>query len=321
MVPLIAILVGHVFQALMGLPNSPLSTWLPDLGAFANDQPPLLRITSLLAAIIAVLVVIELLLYIAYRTGQTAGVDFETTLIRDLREKSQKLARIKTLSAQETELVDCLDYHLPRVRTVLVRYWHSIPRHPVQFLSCVLCASLIQLQFTLLAVIATALLVLTYQFFDRARRTRLPVVRENASLHRTGVVSLALRGPLLESVHLQSEIERRFNEQLNLYRRDAIKSLTSSSWKTPVVALLLGILACLLIFVMAVQLLQKNIQLSSAVAFLCCLAARDRVDPGRQVDPLSTDGGKNHRDYNKLCSLLDFSNAVQNWLFPPCFLS
>jgi ATP-binding cassette, subfamily B, bacterial len=273
LVPLLAILIGHVFQALMGLPNSALSSWLPDLGSFAAAQPPLLRITWLLTAIIGVLLGIEILLFIAYRAGQTAGVEFEIWLIREFRDKSQKLARVKTLSAQETELVDCLDYHLPRVRAMLVRYWHSIPRHPVQFIACVLCACLIQLQFTLLAVIATALVVLTYQFFDRTRRTRLPVVRENAALHRTGLISLALRGPLLESVHRQPEVERRFNEQLNHYRREAVRSLTSSAWKTPVLAMLLGILACLLIFVIAVQLLQKNLQLPSALAFLLSLAA------------------------------------------------
>lgn len=293
LVPLLTILVGHIFQALMGLPNNALSAWLPDLGSFAAGQPPLLRITYLLIAIIVVLIVIETLLYWVYRCGQTAGLDFETALICELRQQSQRLARVKTLSAQETELVDCLDYHLPRVRAALVRYWHVIPRHPVQFLCCVLCGCLIQLQFTLLAVIATALVVLTYQLLDRARRTRLPVVRENAALYRTGLVELVLRGPLLESVHLQPEIEKRFTDQLNLYRRDAIRSLTSSSWKTPVVALLLGVLACLLIFVMSVQLLQNNLQLASAVAFVACLAsavfsARRVIQNYRSISQVTT---------------------------------
>jgi ATP-binding cassette, subfamily B, bacterial len=273
MVPLLAILIGHVFQALMRLPNEALSSSLPNLGGFASSQPPLLRVSLLLSALIIILAVIEVLLYFAYRSGQTAGVDFEIALIRQFRDKSQKLARGKTLSAQETELVDCLDYHLPRVRTALVRYWNIFPRHAVQFAACVLCACLIQFPIALLAGIATALLVLTYQFLDKARRTRLPVVRENASLHRMGVVNLALRGPLLESVHRQPEIERRFGEQMAMYRRDAIRSLNSSAWKTPVIAWLLGLLACLLTFVMAVQLLRKALELPSAFAFLLCLGA------------------------------------------------
>ncbi len=272
-VPVLAILSGHVFQVLLGQKGSALSSLLPDLSVLVDGNSPLLKVTQLLVAIIVVLCVIEFMLYLSYRLSQTAAVDFEVSLFNAFREHSHRLARIRTLSAQETELIDCLDYHLPRVRSVLARYWQAIPRHLVQFAACVVVASLIQLQFTLLAIIATALLVVSYQFLDRIRRTKLPVVRENATQHRTGLVSLTLRGPVLEAVHDENEIQRRFTQQISLYRRDATRSLTSSAWKTPIVALFLGVLACLLTFVMAVQLLQQSLQMPSAIAFLFCLAA------------------------------------------------
>lgn len=272
-VPILAVLTGHIFQVLLGSVDQPLTARLPNLSAFVEGYSPLLKISVLLAVILAAVVVVELLLYMTYRLSQTAAVEFEVALFRQFREHSHRLARVRTLSAQETELIDCLNYHLPRVRAVLARLWQAIPRHYVQFLACVICACLIQLQFALLAIIATALLVVTYQFFDRIRRTKLPVVRENAAFHRDGLVNLAIRGPILEAVHDQQDIQRRYDQQLNLYRRDAIRSLTSSAWKTPVVALFLGGLACLLMFVMAVQLLQQTLQLPSAIAFLFCLAA------------------------------------------------
>jgi ATP-binding cassette, subfamily B, bacterial len=279
MVPVLALLAGHVFQVLVGpaagkqTPLTALSSRLPDLAALAPSDSPLRRVVWLLAAILSVLIVIEFLLYLAYRLNQAAAVDFEVSLIETLREHSHRFARARTLSAQETELMDSLDYHVPRVRNLLTKYWQAIPRHVVQFGLGILFASLIQFQFTLLAVIATALLVAIYQFLDRLRRTRLPVVREKASLNRSGLVKLVLRGPILEAVHNSQEIERRFAQQLNIYRRDAVKSLTSSAWKTPVVSLFLGALACLLTFVIVVQLLQNNLQLPSAFAFLFCLAA------------------------------------------------
>ncbi len=272
-VPILAVLTGHIFQVLLGSVDQPLTARLPNLSVFVEGYSPLLKISVLLAVILAAVVVVELLLYMTYRLSQTAAVDFEVALFRQFREHSHRLARVRTLSAQETELIDCLNYHLPRVRAVLARFWQAIPRHYVQFLACVICACLIQLQFALLAIIATALLVVTYQFFDRIRRTKLPVVRENAAFHRDGLVNLAIRGPILEAVHDQQDIQRRYDQQLSLYRRDAVRSLTSSAWKTPVVALFLGGLACLLMFVMAVQLLQQTLQLPSAIAFLFCLAA------------------------------------------------
>lgn len=272
-VPVLAILTGHIFQVLLGSVDQPLTARLPNLSAYLDGYSPLLKVSILLIVILGAIVVVELLLYFTYRLSQTAAVDFEVALFRQFREHSHRLARVRTLSAQETELIDCLNYHLPRVRAVLARFWQAIPRHYVQFVACLICACMIQLQFAMLAIIATALLVVTYQFFDRIRRTKLPVVRENAAFHREGLVNLALRGPILEAVHNQQDIQRRYDHQLALYRRDAVRSLASSAWKTPVVALFLSGLACLLMFVMAVQLLQQTLQLPSAIAFMFCLAA------------------------------------------------
>ena len=136
-VPILAILSGHVFQVLLGQKGSALSNRLPDLSVLVEGSSPLLKVTQLLVAIIIVLCVIEFMLYLSYRLSQTAAVDFEVSLFNAFREHSHRLARIRTLSAQETELIDCLDYHLPRVRSVLARYWQAIPRHLVQFAACV----------------------------------------------------------------------------------------------------------------------------------------------------------------------------------------
>ena len=272
-VPCLALLSGHLFQLLAGQPVQALSGGLPGWAERISERPPLMQVSFLLAAAIGILLVTQLLLYFATRLNLLASVNFEIALLEKFKNHSTQLARVRTLSGQETELDDCLNYHVPRVRTVLARYWQVVPRHIVQFLACMLVACLIHLQFTLLAIIATALLMITYQWLDRIRRTKLPVVRENATLHRGGLVNLVLRGPILESVHDQQELQNRFNSQLNLYRRDASSSLTSSAWKTPVVALFLGVLTCLLVFIMSVQLMQQSLQLPSALAFLLCLAA------------------------------------------------
>ena len=88
-------------------------------------------------------------------------------------------------------------------------------------------------------------------------------------------MSLSLKGPLLESVHDGAAIEKRFEDQLAHYRQDAVRSLSSSTWKTPALLLVLGGLACLFLFVIAVQVLRSeaNFSVPSALAFTLCLAA------------------------------------------------
>ena len=132
--------------------------------------------------------------------------------------------------------------------------------------------SLIHLPFTGLAICAALLLWLVYQVLDRARRTHLPVLRENAMQHRSGLVNLCLRGPLLEAVHDRQDIEERFSDRLELYRRDAVRSLSSSAWKIPLLGFGLAVLASLLILLMSIQLLKDTLQLPAAVTFVCCLA-------------------------------------------------
>jgi ABC-type multidrug transport system fused ATPase/permease subunit len=74
-------------------------------------------------------------------------------------------------------------------------------------------------------------------------------------------------------VHHPRDVERKFAERLESYRRDAIRSLTSSAWKVPALVLCLATLAGVLIFMMSVQLLQGNLPLPSAISFVICLIA------------------------------------------------
>ena len=60
------------------------------------------------------------------------------------------------------------------------------------------------------------------------------------------------------------------------YRRDALRSLTSSAWKTPTVLFVGGLLMGLLIFVIAVQILGRSSDFGVAGALtfgLCCVGA------------------------------------------------
>jgi ABC-type multidrug transport system fused ATPase/permease subunit len=202
-------------------------------------------------------------------------VEFEVALISQLRLQAKQLATVRTLSAQQTALTDCLDYHLPRVRANLTRWWRAFPRHAIQFIACVCVAFLIQPVLGLLTLIATLLVVLCYRLLDRLRRTTLPVVRERAAQERQTLVNLSLQGPLLESVHDSAAIEKRFSDQLQHYRRDAVRSLTSSAWKIPTLLLVAGILAALFLFVIAVQILRSETSFSvpAAFSFSLCLAA------------------------------------------------
>jgi ABC-type transport system involved in cytochrome bd biosynthesis fused ATPase/permease subunit len=86
-------------------------------------------------------------------------------------------------------------------------------------------------------------------------------------------VALGVRGPVLEAVHDRAEIEARFGDRLTQYQRDAVRSLACSAWKWPFVFWLVGSLIALLLVVISIQLLKKQLQLSSACAFLACLAA------------------------------------------------
>ncbi len=284
-VPLLAYLLGTILNCLIDAQlgaaaaagRPPLSTWLPDIHRYLPATlSPLGQVTLLLAIALGVLAVCALLLYLFYRQIQNAAVTFEVALFDRLRGHAKRLATVRTLSAQQTALTDCLDYHLPRVRSSLSRWWRVFPRHLIQLLACALVALLIQPMLALLTLIATGLVVLIYRFLDRLRRTSLPVVRERAAQQRDSLVSLSLKGPLLESVHDEQEVEQRFLDQLAHYRKNAVRSLTSSAWKTPTVIVVAGLLACLFLFLIAVQIQRSETSFSVAGAFtfsLCFVAA------------------------------------------------
>lgn len=88
--------------------------------------------------------------------------------------QAQRLATMRTLSAQQIALTDRLDYHLPARVCHVSRWWRSHPRHAIQFVLCALVACLIQPTLATLTVTATLLVVLSFRLLDRLRRTNLP---------------------------------------------------------------------------------------------------------------------------------------------------
>lgn len=280
-VPVLAFVLGEVVQCLLrsqtAAENRRLSWALPEIAQIVpSSLSPLGQVTALLCLELTLLLIAAALLYFFYRAIQQAAVAFETQLISRLRIHAKALATAKTLSAQQTALTDCLDYHLPRVRSCLSRWWKTFPRHLVQLLSCILLGFLIQPMLCVLTIIAATLVVLVYRFLDRNRRTSLPVVRERAAQQRGELISLSLQGPLLESVHDEDAIDKRFQEQLAFYRRDAVKSLSSSAWKSPSVIVVASLLAALFLFIVSVQVLRAESSFSVAGAFtfsLCFVAS------------------------------------------------
>lgn len=282
--PILAVLAGAILGCLMEVPVSDSQTvsvgfarLLPDPNQVFSDETAILtRIASLLAIAAIVVVLTSIGLFAFYKQVQRAAVVFEVTMIDRLRKHAKGLARVRTLSAQQQALVDGLDYHLPRVRSSLSRWWRSFPRHAVQLIGCLVIAVLIEPALALLTLIATAVILLVYRYLDRSRRTVLPVVRERAGLQREILVDLSVKGPLLESVHEEHEVERRFAEQMAHYQRDAVRSLSSSIWKTPMIVLIGGLLICLFLFVIAVQIILGGTDFGLPGAFtftLCCVGA------------------------------------------------
>ncbi|MEM8736226.1 MAG: hypothetical protein AAGG44_18490, partial [Planctomycetota bacterium] len=290
--PITAILLGGILETLILGGSSPVGSavasgsanesarfaWLipSPLELLPANRAPLMQVTALLVIAGAILVVGAVLLWVFYRRVHGRAVAFEVEVMEILREHSKNLARVRTLSAQQQALTDGLNYHLPRVRACLMRWWRTFPRHLFQAIFCILVAVLIEPTLATLALIGTCLMAAVYRFVDRAQRTALPVVRERATQLRGGLVEQSLRGPLLESVHEEHDLTRRFHEQLQHYRKDALKSLTSSAWKTPLLTGIGGVLVALFLFVIAVQFLSEAARFSlggGAAFLLCCVAA------------------------------------------------
>lgn len=278
-VPLLAYLVGDVVLCLLeaqldGMPHQRLSPWLPDPDAFFGDSlAPLARVMILLGMILGVLLVSSLLLWAFYRQTQRAAVEFEVRMLDQLSQHARRLATQRTLSAQQTALSDCLDYHLPRVRAMLARWWRTFPRHVVQLVACLVVALILAPMLTALTTVGTVLIVLVYRFVDRGRRLSLPMVRERASQARGSLFQLSLQGPLLDSVHHEQVIADQFATHLASYRRDATASLNTSAWRIPTVVFLSGGLAALFALVLSVQILASDSPrtMASVLPFALCL--------------------------------------------------
>lgn len=275
-VSLMPVFIGaivHALDAEGAAINSPgIGSFLPNLAsAFDAATKPMARLSILLMGALTCAVILCLLLYVFYRSIQAAAVNFELAMIRQLRQHARKLATARTLSAQQQALTDCLNYHLPRVRVSLARYWRTMPRHAVQLVVCLLVALAIQPILLLVALLGTGIVLLWYWYMDRLKRTQLPVVRERAAQERETLVNICLKGPLIESVHNQSQVDASFDDQVNHYRVDAARSLTSSVWKTPTLVLGAVVLTALLLFVAAIQILsaEHSMGLGAGMAFAC----------------------------------------------------
>jgi ATP-binding cassette, subfamily B, bacterial len=280
-VPLAAYLLGVVIHGLLEArvgtaAHIPLSNWLPDPERyFAEATPTLVRICVMLAVLLGLLLIGSLMLWNFYRQTQQVAVEFESRMLEQLTDHARRLATQRTLSAQQLDLTDCLDYHLPRVRAMLSRWWRTFPRHAVQLVASLTLALVLAPMLTALSTVGTLLIVLVYRYMDRLGRLRLPVVRERAAQTRSSMARLALQGPLLDSVHDESAVVARFQGYLNHYRRDATNSLSSSAWRIPIVLLLGGTLATVLLLIVAVQILsvESPRTLASLLPFTLCLMA------------------------------------------------
>lgn len=213
-------------------------------------------------------------LFLFYRRVQVVSVGLEAALMERLWDHSRRLSVLRTLSGQQTALVDGLEYHLPRLRASLSRWWRASPRHVVQLNACLLLAILISPLLAMLSLVAAAIVIMVYHTFDRYRRTRLPVVRERATQRRSKVMALSLQGPLLESVQSDADIQKDFHDELTAYRREAARSLASSAWKTPLVLLLAGLLSCLFVFLVSIQILraENHLTLAGCLTFILSCA-------------------------------------------------
>jgi ATP-binding cassette, subfamily B, bacterial len=270
LLPLLFIVCGAVVDVLARpMPETAmaLGRWLPNIRGLLPPRPsPLSEVTQLLVIALGAVLLEAALLFAFYQHIQRVAMGFETAVIRLLRQHSHKLATVRSHSGQQTALLDGLEYQLPRVRASLARWWRAWPRHLVQLLACGLRACLIQPLLALLTLVCAALVLLTYRTLDQRRRTLLPVVRERATQRRNQVVALCLTGPLLESVHSEGLLQAQFESELTSYHREAVRSLANSSWKTPLLVALTGVLGCLFAFVVADQILQPDGRLSLAGA-------------------------------------------------------
>ena len=273
-VPLVFLLCGVIVDILASphaIGSRQFGQFLPNLRTLLpENQSPLGQVLLTLLFGASILMIQVICLYLFYRRIHVVAVSLEAAVMERLWEHSRQLAVARTLSGQQTALIDSLEYHLPRVRASLSRWWRASPRHLVQLIGCLLLALLITPLLTLLTLVAAAIVVLVYRTLDRHRRTILPVVREKATQRRGQVMSLCLKGPLLESVHAEGDIRNSFHEELNAYRKEAVRSLASSAWKTPLVVALAGALGCLFVFLISIQVLRpdRNLTLAGCLTFL-----------------------------------------------------
>ncbi|GAB5404637.1 MAG: ABC transporter ATP-binding protein [Aureliella sp.] len=262
-------------QAPQSIPGP--SRFLPDVQAWLPEGlSTLSQFTYLLVATAAIVVITALLLLLLYRQTQVVAVKLETALVQRLRRHARSLATARTLSAQQLALTDCLDYHLPRARSVLARWWRAFPRHVVQAFCCLVFMLLVQPMLLVLTVVATCLVYLVFRFYDRVRRSALPVVRERAGHLRSEMIDECISGPLRSFSQPDGAVEQRFGEHLALYERDAVRSLTSSAWKTPAILVSSAVIVGVFLFLIAVQILSSDTSFTVPGAFvftLCFIGA------------------------------------------------
>lgn len=250
-------------------------TWLGmDATGVGADASPLRAVAIFIALIFMSSLVHAISLWGLYQLAFRHTQERVLQLYREVFRKSSQLALAKSISGQQATLREATEQGLPKVSAAWEAWLRCMPRHFVQAALCFLLALCIHPLITFLTAIGILLLSLLYRMLEQRSRTRVPVLRERAASLNRRIRELCETGPLLDFVHAGEAAGESLETQLRSLQQAENSLILTRSWKTPLMAFAITIVACLVSFVLSVRILSEdaNVDLASAIT-LCALLA------------------------------------------------
>jgi ATP-binding cassette, subfamily B, bacterial len=109
-----------------------------------------------------------------------------------------------------------------------------------------------------------------YRLLEQRTRTQVPVLRERAAGLNRRIRELCETGPLLDFVHAGEAAAESLETQLRSLKQAESAMIMTRSWKTPLMAFAIAMVACLVGFVLSVRILTPDSQVTISAAFALC---------------------------------------------------
>ena len=214
------------------------------------------------------LVILSILQWLHRRVGVHATLDTEQQLHQRLFHHSGALAIERGLSAQADLLRSFHEHAIPTVRSALVQWLQTYPKHFLQLVLLVALAALIHPWLTLAAMLAAWIVRNIHRWQQIGQTKERWIEQQRWGSANDQLSRISQTAPLMATIHDSHETLENYRSNLEAYRGAGNAVLCNDKARLPLVPLSLAALGTGLMLLLALGMLDPRKHLSLGAGFV-----------------------------------------------------